>query len=190
MNKLNKKKLFLIVGIVFFQADILLSSIRGDVDVDVISLEIVNPSLKVTVSEDISKNIFVNVRNPDGVCVLVEKKDIFGAKDFFSSSVRFVASGNADNNITKESLFEDGFMVSFSFGNSYSHGSDEKGERVEVFSICRLFFREGRFIQTEIAIPEGNFSNKWKSIIVKNGKVTNTIILDDGIHCKWSEWRK
>ena len=185
-----KKTILLITSIIFIQTSILSSSFRGVVDVDVVSVELIEPSLKITVSENKSTDISVSVRTPEGNTLLVEKENIFGAQDFFSSSVRLIASGNGDNGITKESLFQDGFTLSFSFGSSYVHGSDEIGKRVTVFAICRIFFREGKFTQSEIAIPEGDYANKWKSVIIKDGKVTDTITLDDGIHCKWSKWRR
>ena len=99
--------------------------------------------------------------------VQIDERYLFGAKDVIMESVRLVGTDGSFVKSNKPILPGDlvtyGFAVSFEFGGTYEHGSKEPDSKtVLVHKVIRLYFKNGEFTEAELAVPKGNFVNKWE----------------------------
>lgn len=84
---------------------------------------------------------------------------LFGAKKIIKPSTRLILQLGGPTQNPADALAEQGFIVSFEFGNAEEPG--EKDNPTLVHKVLRLHFSPGGGVWSELAIPKRDFSNEW-----------------------------
>lgn len=113
----------------------------------------------------------------DGKKLKIESQYLFGASDVIFSSLEAKQERTTyESGTTKEAnhqgkLSGKNVAIAFKFGGWLEHGSEEKnGKKVKVYNVLRLVFKDGNFVESELAVPRGDFSNKWDIFAMSKGE--------------------
>lgn len=127
-----------------------------------------------------------------GKIIRIDRKYLFGAKDIILKSVRLVGSlsevKRGQEVMQPRDFIQNGFSVLFEFGGFYEHGSElQKSETKLVHKVVRLYFRKGDFVEAELAVPRGEFVNKWDIFAMdKGGKAAEKPYeVVNSVECPW-----
>jgi hypothetical protein len=97
----------------------------------------------------------------DGKEVAIKEEYLFGVGDFDSRTVAVLVERGPEE-FSYEKMADSRFCISFAFGANRFHGVDKEGERVKVRSRIRVYFENGKARYSEMAVPTGDYVNKWE----------------------------
>ena len=116
----------------------------------------------------------------------------FGAKDILEETIRLrVPTPNSKESLWKQAV-DKGFFIYFDIGGGYEHGTKENP--VEVSKALMIEFEDGELKSVELAVPSGEFKNRWTYHYRHSGimytdkkeRVGKYEDLNKAIRCPWS----
>ena len=159
---------------------------EGNVDFDEITLVSKANQIEIKMTGMNSDRPEIQVKIHEKV-INVGAEFLFVAKNIRYNSIRLISQPSNPGQIPPGGLAKHGFIVSYELGGTYEHGKNEEGGEVLVHRVIRLHFSEKELERSELALPLGEFSNKWRVYEKEkgSGKLLDDFVESSSVKCPW-----
>ncbi len=183
-NKLRSVRVFLFLSL--FSISPCFGSGAGFVHFDTITMVSKGDEIEVKMFDLNEERIGVQIKMRDKI-VKVAPKFLFDAEDVVVGSITLRV--NSSNPGQEVDVITWGFYLVFEFGGVYEHGSKSADEPVDVYKTLILHFKDGQFVYSELAVPLGDFRNRWQFFerMPKLGEASEEPYFEDGVICPWNK---